>query len=921
MKLTHKFLIAIFVPIIVIFLAIGLVLYSFSVKSLHEEVEARILSSSLSLKNSIDGKIRNIQSNLSDILTDGGLKEYFMYSDVDDFDTSEDLRATLEEKLLDFSRHHPDLEKIEMLTATGEGIFSIRNKKISYNYSKIDQPWVKKTLTLNNREFYSFNSYDKERKSSELIISTPYYYKNKLRGLICIGINVKEYFGKIFDDSNISNEIITLINMEGEILAHSRNSKLGEDTKSVSSIYKSFLKKQGHVFEEEVNNEVFLNTSLLLEEFEAALIISQPVALFLVQAIQLRDIFIAGTLIGLMVLLIMIGFANKKIVINPLLKIIEGTKVIAGGNFAFRVKAISNDEFGTLTRAFNAMVENLQETTVSRDDLELKSNALQQKTDELRKERELAERLQKEAEGAAKAKASFLANMSHEIRTPMNAILGFSDLLKKTDLDNKQKGYLDTVTSSGDLLVGIINDILDFSKIESGKISLESIDFDLKTLISDVFAMIVTRMKDQPFDTYIEIDKAVPRFVKSDPTRLKQVLVNLLGNAIKFTKEGQIGVIVKPEKLDDLQKDELALRFIIKDSGIGIPKDKLSAVFNLFTQADESTTRKFGGTGLGLSISKSIVEAMGGRIWVESEMGKGSEFIFIVKLKEGQSTEDHEGEPTTHCELVDKKVFIVDDNEVSRKILNKCIETMGLKVFGIADSPQATLHKLDNLENERGIIPDLIICDIMMDGMNGYELIKKIQSNKKFESTKYIAVTSDINAYLSENEGERGFDDIIAKPVTMEKLIHAITTVVLGKQKDAENIAGDEEISCKGIKVLVVEDTVANQMLIQAYFAELGCDGDYANNGQEGVDKLKASDEYDLILMDMQMPVMGGLEATKVIREEIKSDIPIVALTAAVMEEDRKKADDAGMDGFLAKPVDIVKLKECILKHGRNRSS
>ncbi len=629
---------------------------------------------------------------------------------------------------------------------------------------------------------------------------------------------------------------------------------------------------------------------------------------------SLRTIFIVSMIAIL--LAVFLGLVMSRLISKPIIILRDSALEIGKGKLDIIVETKSKDEIGDLVDSFNKMVFDLKNSMISVDKLTRAQNTLEVANEKLREHEKRLEKALDEAEISAKAKSNFLANMSHEIRTPMNAILGFSDLLRKTTLNDKQKTYLDAVASGGELLVGIIDDILDVSKLESGKIMLEEVDFNLETLIYDAFKMIVVRMKDKPFDTYVDIDSNVPINVKGDPTRLKQVFVNLLGNAVKFTSQGNIGVIVRLlHQKDVLPGEDVEICFRVKDTGIGIPNDKLDAIFESFTQADESTTRKFGGTGLGLTISKALVGAMGGKIDVESEEGVGTEFIFTVKLNAGEVFDNKEMDASYREVLEYKKVFVVDDSKIARKIIYKCCEEMGLKMFGEADSPQAALHKLDNLKTQKDVVPDLILCDLMMEGMNGHEFIKKVKENKAYKDTKCVAVTADITAESSKEATSEVFDAYIIKPVEMKEMMVTLA-YVLGYQKEQEKTK-ENKMSCEGIKVLVVEDSLPNQMLIQAYFEELGCEGHYANNGEEAIAMLNSDNEFDMCLMDLQMPIMGGVEATEIIRKDISQSFPIIALTAAVMREDKEKAETIGMTDFLSKPIDINKLRKTILQYAK----
>ncbi len=529
--------------------------------------------------------------------------------------------------------------------------------------------------------------------------------------------------------------------------------------------------------------------------------------------------------------------------------------------------------------------------------------------------REDLEEARVKAENAANVKSQFLANMSHEIRTPMNAVLGFSDLLYMTELNEKQKLYLDTIHSSGSLLIGIINDILDISKIETGNITLESIDFELERLISELFNIMLDKLKDKPIETYININKDVPKWVNGDPTRLRQIILNLLTNAIKFTEKGSICITVS---LDEGYTEEHPfLRFSIKDTGIGVPANKQKSIFEVFSQADTSTTRKYGGSGLGLSICKHLVELMNGSIWICSKEGQGSEFIFTIKLQKGKHPNEQNIYPLNREALQGICVFIVDDNETQIEIITNYCKEFNMKISGVATSAEETLSRLNELANQ-GQPPQVILSDVMMPNIDGYELTKRIRKQERFRNIKIIALSSDVRVGSSKEAELSGFNGYLTKPISKNSLSLVIATV-LGDKRDEGSIITKymaNELSLKGIKILVAEDALPNQMLIKAYFEELGCSGDYVQNGQEAIDKLKENrSHYDMILMDLQMPILGGIKATEIIRKDIDKDIVIIALTATVLHADQERAFAAGMSDFLAKPITLSSLKKIILKY------
>jgi PAS domain S-box-containing protein len=520
------------------------------------------------------------------------------------------------------------------------------------------------------------------------------------------------------------------------------------------------------------------------------------------------------------------------------------------------------------------------------------------------------------AEELAKVKSDFLANMSHEIRTPMTAIIGFSNLLKKTRLNQIQINYLSSIISSGNLLISIINDILDVSKIEAGKIVLEEVDFNIQLLLNDVFRMIATRMEGLNIETYIDISQEVPLYLNGDPTRLKQILINLLGNAMKFTQSGSIGVIVVKEE-DIIDEDRVLLRFTVKDTGIGMTEEEISSIFDAFSQADSSTTREFGGTGLGLTICKSLIEIMKGHIWVKSQKHKGSEFIFTIPIARAEVRKGIKEAYDLEI-LENKKVIIVDDNEISGKINKKLCEAMHMEVQAVVKSAHDALEALNRLRCQKNL-PNIILTDLLMEGCDGYKLAEQVKKLEYSQGIKIVAIT--IVPDLDEDDPKRScFDGYILKPVTLYELAEVMIEVFDNKSEAKHRFI--DEVSSDPrydqVRVLVVDDSTTNQLLLQACFQELGCEVVFANNGQEAVERLQESLDYDFILMDLQMPVMDGIEATKIIRAQISDDIPVIAITADIIKAKDNIHKKYLMNDVIVKPFEIYKLKEILAKYRRN---
>ncbi|MCS7214569.1 MAG: response regulator [Thermodesulfovibrio sp.] len=717
---------------------------------------------------------------------------------------------------------------------------------------------------------------------------------------------------------------VAIGNPEGKVLYHSDASLIGKvftdeaSKKSISS--KEPLSQIYHRFDGNIYYDVTIPIFDSKNTHIGVIRLGFPKKFIDEKVNQAIMEVIINFIITFTAVVVLLGFFMSHFVVRKIQSLLEQTKKIRDFNYENTIKITQKDEIGALGESFNQMSQTIKnqmmELRDSRDNLE---KIVDERTDQLRKiniELEEAVNTQKQltkaAQSASAAKSEFLANMSHEIRTPLNAIIGFVNLMSKTELSAKQRDYIGKIKLASNTLLKTINDILDFSKIEAKKLKIDSTEFYLTDVLNNIANMLGNKAYDKGLELCVFAKRQVPRYLIGDPFRLEQILINLIDNAIKFTEKGAVVVKVELNNEKPFHEDTVTLLFSVTDTGIGIPLEKQKELFEPFTQADGSTTRKFGGTGLGLSICKSLIELMGGKFGLKSELGKGSKFYFTLPFKRQKI--DYSIENKMIEIFQGKRIIIIDQSNAVREFLREILESYNFIVNSFQSADEA-LVSLDSKEIEKPYSVVLIDWQIASK-----EILTKFREISFNSLAVAIMVPENLLDRIKLQIEPLRVDAFITKPLNESMMIDTLLRLFDESieiiEKDKIEDLQKEYLYLNGSRILLVEDNLLNQQVALEMLQEADIIVDIANNGAEAIQKLFSMDRlYDLILMDIQMPEMDGFEVTRIIRESKQhKHIPIVALTAHALMEDKERCLSCGMDDYLTKPLDREELFKTLSK-------